>query len=616
MVLRSLGSKFGLLATIAAVALSHPMALAETPAISASALLKDKMQQIAEPGTLLAEHDALSNFYASRDYQPVWYSANGPTPSGAAILQELQQAASWGLAPDDFKLSAPHSPEALRQGAALVAAELELSKAIIKYARQARGGRIADPASQLSEFLDRRGEAADPSDVMSSVAGSADPAKALLAYHPQHPQFQRLHDLYVRLGGPQSTQTRPNIPSQGPMLSPGARSKEIALLRERLDVKAASEGDAELYDQDLAAAVIAFQKANKLWPDGVVGPRTRRALQQEDATDRLASIVATMEKWRWMPRDLGKRHVLVNIPAYEINFMENGKPVLTERVVVGKPETPTPVFSKEMTSIVLKPIWSLPDSIKKEKLERSRSLESQGLVVKKGGRTVNSWNVDWDRANLSHYTVYQPSGSGNALGSVKFLFPNKFSVYLHDTPSKSLFQNEERAYSHGCIRLRNPLSVAQLLLDWDRGEGAVDVKRLVSRGPDNNDLQLKTPLPMHIGYFTVWVDDDGEAKYFQDIYAHLNRVTLALKGKWNAIDHGPHQDKSMLEEAEARPAPAASSGRSVAEAAEGETTRAAPVLSVPAIKPIKTKASFVAPSPSKHKSGGYVGDLMNSAFLR
>jgi hypothetical protein len=159
-------------------------------------------------------------------------------------------------------------------------------------------------------------------------------------------------------------------------------------------------------------------------------------------------------------------------------------------------------------------------------------------VIRKGKRIVPSWKIDWSKANISHYEIFQPSGDGNALGDVKFLFPNKHSVYLHDTPSKSLFDASERLYSHGCIRLNNPLEMAQTLLDTDKGDKRFDVKYLVRRGPGANVVPLDTPIPVHVGYFTAWAGDDGVVRIYPDYYSHEQRIKLALENKWKEIDKG------------------------------------------------------------------------------
>ncbi len=236
-------------------------------------------------------------------------------------------------------------------------------------------------------------------------------------------------------------------------------------------------------------------------------------------------------------------------------------------------------------------------------------------MVKKGERTIKSWTVDWSKANLSHYAVYQPSGDGNALGSVKFLFPNKFSVYLHDTPNKYLFSSDERTYSHGCIRLRDPLKVAQFVFDWDRGPGAVDVKRLVaSKAPDNNEIVLQKPLPVHTGYFTVWVGADGEAQYLDDPYGHVQRVSLALNGQWDKIDRGPRHDTDPQIGVYADLTDPGAIGKSRGKSAKAGKKRSKTVTVVGG--PPSGFKVFAGSAPKSGYRPGYVSNLMNSAFSR
>jgi murein L,D-transpeptidase YcbB/YkuD len=351
----------------------------------------------------------------------------------------------------------------------------------------------------------------------------------------------RLKGLLAELRGKWNTlPPDQQIARRGTMLQPGMKDAEVAILKRRFGVTSAP-GDETLFDPALAEAVKTFQDSASLPADGFVGPMTRDALAGESPEKnavRIAAVIANMEEWRWMPRSLGDTYILVNVPAFSIRLMQDGKTLFDDRVVVGTAKTQTPIFSKNMKTIVLRPEWNLPDSIKLTALLSGRSIERQGYVVMRNGHTVDSTRVNWGRANLSEYTFYQPAGDDNALGLVKFLFPNKHSVYLHDTPSRYLFDERVRLYSHGCVRVRNPQQLAQKIFDIDRGAAAPDVKSLVRKGPKDNDVALDTPLPVHVGYFTVWVGDNGKAEYFRDFYGHQQRITLALAGQWNRIDVG------------------------------------------------------------------------------
>jgi murein L,D-transpeptidase YcbB/YkuD len=490
--------------------------------------------------TSAPDRAALLRYYADRKYRPVWADEAGPTRAATRAIAEIARAADWGFDSKDFPTAATKAPFAGGRWTPdqTAAADIEITSNVLTYARQARGGRIADPENLLSAYLDRKPVLLEPSAVLAQVTTSAEPDSVLRSYQPQQDQFKRLQAIYAKMRAEAAPPPDAELPLDGPYLVPGTKSPEISILRRRLKVAGTASSD-DLYDHELAIAVSAFQQSASLDNDGVVGPATRRALNRGD-DDKLNRIRANMEQWRWMPPDLGSTYLFVNIPAFSIDYIENGTAKFQERIIVGKEETPTPVFSKTMTMIVLRPSWVLPDSIKLEKLRRAQRngtpIENEGYKVRKGKKIIPSWSVDWDKANLSAYQIFQPSGGDNALGQVKFLFPNKHSVYLHDTPNKSLFSASERLFSHGCVRLRNPLSLAQLLLDADKGDETFDARRATRSGPVNNEVPLSKPVPMHIGYFTVWADADGNAAFLGDPYGHELRVRLALEQKWKDID--------------------------------------------------------------------------------
>ncbi|HVJ76732.1 MAG TPA: L,D-transpeptidase family protein [Hyphomicrobium sp.] len=489
------------------------------------------------------DRDAVAAFYAGRECKPLWVDRTGPTRAADELIAELKHADEWGLKSSDFAVP---SLDALKVSGKwsddqTLTAELEITAAALRYAHQAQGGRIPQPDTQLSSYIDRQPELSSAEDILVQLSQTPNPGAVLRSLHPRHEQFLRLKGLLAELRGKWNTlPPDQQIARRGTMLQPGMKDAEVAILKRRFGVTSAP-GDETLFDPALAEAVKTFQDSASLPADGFVGPMTRNALAGESPEKnavRIAAVIANMEEWRWMPRSLGDTYILVNVPAFSIRLMRDGKTLFDDRVVVGTAKTQTPIFSKNMKTIVLRPEWNLPDSIKLTALLSGRSIERQGYVVMRNGHTVDSTRVNWGRANLSEYTFYQPAGDDNALGLVKFLFPNKHSVYLHDTPSRYLFDERVRLYSHGCVRVRNPQQLAQKIFDIDRGAAAPDVKSLVRKGPKDNDVALDTPLPVHVGYFTVWVGDNGKAEYFRDFYGHQQRITLALAGQWNRIDVG------------------------------------------------------------------------------
>lgn len=500
-----------------------------------------------EPGSATpfdaADLEAVSLFYSDRDCRPVWISERGLTRAATFAIAEIERAPDWGLSAPEFKLVAARKPFKSGSWTAdeVAGAEFEITAAILRFAHQAQGGRITEPDKKLSSYLDRAPTLSSTEEILAQTTTDSDPGEWLRSYQPPQKQFLRLKELLAALRGKSRGPAVPTIRQEGEVLQIGSEDPDVAILKKRFAIKFAA-GQERLFDDSLDSAVRSFQKQNGLADDGIVGPLTRAALtggnRPASVSAQIQATIANMEEWRWMPRSLGSTNVFVNIPAFSVVLTDKDKPVLEERVIVGTEETQTPIFSKDMTTIVIRPPWYLPDSIKLSTLKSGRSVERMGYVVKRNGHVMQSWKIDWSKANLSEYDIYQPSGDDNALGLVKLLFPNKHSVYLHDTPGKWLFDNPVRLYSHGCMRVRNPQALAQAVFDIDRGEGVVDVANLARKGPLNNEFALAAPIPVHVGYFTVWVDDSGEAHFYKDYYGHQQRITLALAGKWDDIDIG------------------------------------------------------------------------------
>jgi murein L,D-transpeptidase YcbB/YkuD len=252
--------------------------------------------------------------------------------------------------------------------------------------------------------------------------------------------------------------------------------------------------------------------------------------------DEVERIAMNLERWRWVPRDLGERHVLVNVPSYQMQVVEGDKPVLAMRVIVGAPDTPTPLFSDKMTYVVFSPYWNIPESILREETLPRLAEDPDYLVrnnmevVGTSGEPVDVQSVDWsDEESTKDLRFRQAPGPENALGLVKFIFPNHFSVYLHDTPGDALFKKEHRALSHGCVRVEQPVALAEYVLSDRRGWTAPRITKAM-HAKEEQSVTLKEPLPVHIGYWTAWVGEDGQVTFTDDPYG-LDRKHAALRAR-------------------------------------------------------------------------------------
>jgi murein L,D-transpeptidase YcbB/YkuD len=290
--------------------------------------------------------------------------------------------------------------------------------------------------------------------------------------------------------------------------------------------------DPNVFDETVDTAVRAFQEQAGLKVDGIVGRGTLGALNAA-ADDHVATILANMERWRWMPENLGSFYVRVNIPNFNLDIYKNDKIIYSTRIVVGQTDKQTPVFSHEIKYVIVNPVWNVPASIAvKEMLPKVRSnpgaLNGYQVFANFDGRfrPVNPMMIDWNSVDMRRIQIKQPPGERNALGSIKFMFPNPFAVYLHDTPSKSFFKRDYRALSHGCMRVMNPWDFANVLLKHDPKVSAAALKKLV--GGKETRVNLTHDIPVHITYFTAWVDENGDLQVRNDIYGHDARVEKAL----------------------------------------------------------------------------------------
>lgn len=489
------------------------------------------------------ERAAIVAFYAARANEPLFVTASGLAAPAIAAGAEFANADAWGLDPAAFAM--PAVQEAKEGAAALTpdaraAAELKFAVTLQLYARYARGGRIINPSEQLNSNLDRRPQFAKPDEVIAGFAAAPDAAIYLRGLHPKHAQFEKLRQRYlVAKGGPRAAAKLP----KGPDITPGASDDQVLALRQRLGVTA-GQGEAKTYDDALKAAVVVFQTDRGLArTDGVVDEATRAALNKPEPIEA-RRLLANMEEWRWMPANLGDLHLIANVPEYMINLYKNGEVIFTERIVAGEIGKQTTIFSRPLRHIVLRPAWKVPESIKVKELwpslRRGGGLMTQyGLQVQtKEGKPLDWRSMDWTKEDIRTYDVTQPPGRISVLGHVKFSFPSPHTIFMHDTPDKWMFNSSQRTLSHGCLRLRNPMKLVEILLNEDKGWDRAKIDDLSANGPLNNEVPMEKRIMMHLTYFTAWVGDDGKVKLFSDVYGHEKRITQALEGKWAQISKG------------------------------------------------------------------------------
>ncbi len=453
---------------------------------------------------------AVRAFYAARGFAPLWVVDGGFDASARSALARIDRGAEDGLDLRATPVAVPHGGDA----EALAAAELSLTEAVVAYARQAGGGRV-DPA-RIGESVAVKLEVAIPARILAALRDAGDAGEALRGFNPPHRGYLLLRAKLAEMRRGGETAEQAQIPA-GPALKPGMTDSRVPLVRVRFGLDTPDEAaDGLVYDTRVASAVADYQRAHGMPASGVLTSRTVASLSGGHPKRLEDEIVANMERWRWLPRDLGARYVAVNIPDYSLDVFEGDRLIHHARVVVGKPDHETPVFSETMKFVIVNPYWNVPLSIvKKEMLPKLAAnpnyFEDHGYeTVERDGETY----------------VRQPPGDSNALGHIKFMFPNRFSVYLHDTNARSYFNKEERALSHGCVRVDQPFELAEAVLGRDRGWTAARVEGMV--GGDERTVNLPRPVQVHINYFTAFVDETGQLRLRDDVYGYSAKVRAAL----------------------------------------------------------------------------------------
>jgi murein L,D-transpeptidase YcbB/YkuD len=446
-------------------------------------------------------------FYEKRGFKPLWIEDGRWGDRALSLRATFARAHEDGLDPLRYRsvsqfitVGEPHWP-------ALAAAETQMTEAALAYARDAAIGRIRP--NQVHPLITPRLRQTGADKVLAELSEAQDVGAALESFHPPHPQYRALK---TALAGARAN--RPAIAAgepipDGPPLRVGMTDPRVPLIRERLGM---GYDSTSVYDRAVSVRVATLQKANGLQVNGLFTAQTRRALVGEGPTPEEAEIIANMEFWRWMPRELGEEHILVNTPAYDMQFRRDGQTILQSRIIVGKYETQTPFFSDEMDHIVVNPSWYIPPGI----LKREPKYLDPAYAAARGYELRTRGNIT---------TVRVPPGSSNALGYVKFMFPNDHAVYLHDTPNRGLFNARVRTLSNGCVRVENPMRLAALLFE---SEGISEERFRRMQGGGERRMNLPRKVQVHLAYFTMTVDQDGAIERHPDVYGHAAAMRRLL----------------------------------------------------------------------------------------
>lgn len=482
--------------------------------------------------------EPLTEFYSSRNGEGIWTDSSGLNDNGRMLLKTIRAAHVDGLEPDDYLSAFPKGNVKIATEA-LSGVELYFSQAFLAFARDLYAGRTTPAVSEPDIVIKRK--TIDPMKWLPRIVqeGVTETTRALRPSHPQYAQLRQMLTGYrnlARLGG------WPSI-SEGPTLKPEMIDPRVAEMRANLQgrgYQGINSTNPEYYDEGLAEVVEHFQKRHGLDVDGVAGPATI-AEMSHSVEHRIQQIITNMERWRWLPDDLGKRHVFVNQAAFNLHIRNEGKITDQRKVIVGKEFHKTPIFSDRIRYAEFNPTWTVPPSIAGRsilpKLKQNPGyLDANGFQLytswKSGSPIMSPFSVNWSSVNPKRfpYRIVQGPGEKNALGQVKFMFPNKHAIYLHDTPQRGLFSKARRAFSSGCIRVFKPLEFAQKLFN-ESGNLPKSKMQSILQSRKTTRVNLKQSVPVHLTYFTVWVNEDGVPSFYEDIYARDKLVGNILFGK-------------------------------------------------------------------------------------
>ncbi|MCG3205686.1 MAG: hypothetical protein KCHDKBKB_02408 [Elusimicrobia bacterium] len=489
----------------------------------------------------------LKKFYEARAFEPAWFAQGHFIPEVSDLLNALKQADREGLHPEDYHLNSlqtqldqlESTPESLLEKDQMHL-ELTLTDAFLSYGSDLLSGRTNPFDVDDDWFAGRR--TGDLPVTLEKAIQSREVRKTLESLLPVHPVYQRMRVALARYRQMEKNGGWPILPA-GPSIQKGDRDKRLSTLRRRLSY----EGDLNqkphakpVFDSALERGLKKFQARVGLAPDGILGKDTLKALNVP-VTERVQQIRLNMERCRWLPGDLGERHIFVNVPSFTLHLVDNSRDTLSMKVVVGRKMRQTPVFSSKMTHIVFNPPWSVPVNVARTDILEHIQEEPDYLTRHKfevfdgyeeNAAPLDPVTVDWTTVTSTNlrYKFRQKSGPLNALGRIKFLLPNRFDVYLHDTPSRSLFSKTVRDFSSGCIRVEKPVELAEVLLNDENRWSKEKIEAAINESTEQI-IPLPEPVPVHLMYWTAWVDERDNVQFREDIYGRDVALVHALNSE-------------------------------------------------------------------------------------
>ncbi len=502
-------------------------------------------------GEMICGIQMLPLAYRDRKHLPLWIDASLRLEKAEALAEAIDRAGEDGLLPVDYHQNVIHELLAdvcERSSAASPTAvspewwadlDLILTDAYLLYGSHLAAGRV-NPETLHTDWKINTG-AVDLSASLASAASTGDIEAALKRLRPAHSGYATLRSALAQLRSLAAANGWPVLDVSN-TLRPGDSSSAVGELRRRLAISGdlgpmGVDEDSRFFDATLASAVKRFQQRNGLQADGIAGPSTIGMLNVP-VEKRIRQVVVNLERWRWLPHDLGARYIIVNTADFNLKAVENGNVDFQMRVVVGRPARRSPVFSANMTYLVVNPYWNVPTSIAVEDILPELQ-KDVAYLAQRGIRVFQNWEldapeidpttVDWHayRANRFPFRLRQNPGPNNALGRIKFMFPNQFAVFLHDTPNRSLFKRVQRDFSSGCIRVEAPFVLADFVLAGDQRWTPNALTQAIKEG-ETRTIRLKYPVPVHLLYMTAWADEMGVIQFRSDIYDRDRDLDRAL----------------------------------------------------------------------------------------